>query len=234
MSPRAEPADSDRIPSANERLKRSFSSVFWGAMIAATVVHYGLFALWPELRADDITVTNSDVVSVNLPPDVVIPPAPKAIARPAVPVMATTAVNEDVTIAPTTFEQNQVENLPPPPQQNTEVDITKAPVFTPYTVAPAILNKDAVIREMERAYPPVLRDAGIGGTVVVYFLIDEKGVVKDRRVWKSSGYPPLDAAAIEVADVYRFSAALNRDKKVPVWVQFPITFTVAGARGSGS
>ena len=33
-------------------------------------------------------------------------------------------------------------------------------------------------------------------------------------------------AALAVADVYRFSAALNRDKKVPVWVSFPITFQV--------
>jgi len=36
----------------------------------------------------------------------------------------------------------------------------------------------------------------------------------------------LDAAALAVADVYRFSAALNRDKVVPVWVSFPITFQV--------
>ena len=36
----------------------------------------------------------------------------------------------------------------------------------------------------------------------------------------------LDTAAIRVAGVYRFSPALNREKKVPVWVQFPITFQV--------
>ncbi len=226
MSPRAEPARPENAPSANERLKQSFSPVFWIGMIAATVCHFALFALWPELRARDVSVHDRDVVSVNLPPEVEIPPAPTAIARPATPVMATAAVSKDVTIAPTTFEQNKVQNLPPPPKQNTDADLAKAPVFTPYTVAPSILNKADVVREMERSYPPVLRDAGIGGTVIVYFFIDENGVVEDHRIWKSSGHPMLDSAAIKVADVYRFSAALNRDKRVPVWVQFPITFQV--------
>ncbi len=79
---------------------------------------------------------------------------------------------------------------------------------------------------MTREYPPLLRDAGIGGTVRVYFFIDEDGNVQDFRVDQSSGHQALDDAAIAVAGVYRFSAALNRDKKVPVWVSFPITFQV--------
>jgi len=29
-----------------------------------------------------------------------------------------------------------------------------------------------------------------------------------------------------VADVIEFSPALNRDKRVPVWISLPITFTV--------
>ncbi len=44
-------------------------------------------------------------------------------------------------------------------------------------------------------------------------------------VIRSKGWSAADAA-LAVADVYRFSAALNRDKKVPVWVSFPITFQV--------
>ena len=61
---------------------------------------------------------------------------------------------------------------------------------------------------------------------VVFFFIDEDGAVQDFRISESSGHQALDDAALAVADVYRFSAALNRDKKVPVWVQFPITFQV--------
>ncbi len=104
--------------------------------------------------------------------------------------------------------------------------LANAPVFTPYTVGPSILNKTEVIRAMEKAYPPLLRDAGIGGTVVVYCFIDADGTVRDTRIFKSSGHDEIDAAALSVAKVYRFSPALNRDQKVPVWVQFPITFSV--------
>ena len=33
-------------------------------------------------------------------------------------------------------------------------------------------------------------------------------------------------AAIKVAGIMKFTPALNRDKKVPVWVSLPITFQV--------
>jgi len=32
-------------------------------------------------------------------------------------------------------------------------------------------------------------------------------------------------AALNVANVIEFTSALNRDKKVPVWISLPITFT---------
>ncbi len=104
--------------------------------------------------------------------------------------------------------------------------LRERPMFTPFTVAPAILNRDEVVVAMVREYPPLLRDAGIGGTVRVYFFVNEDGRVEQVRIDESSGHQALDDAALAVADVYRFSAALNRDKKVPVWVSFPITFQV--------
>lgn len=210
---------------ANERLKRTFSSWFWGSMIAATLVHFGTFAFWPELNVDDFSFTSEELEAIELPPEIEIPPPPQQIARPATPVMATAEVDEDITIAPTTFEDNPIEDLPPPPEEQA-TDLSAAPTFTPFTVAPSILNRNDVVRAMEREYPPLLRDAGIGGTVTVYFFIDEGGAVQDYRIHESSGHQALDDAALAVAGVYRFSAALNRDKKVPVWVQFPITFQV--------
>lgn len=125
-------------------------------------------------------------------------------------------------------------DLPPPPElqgpkrqaEINEEEIAAAPTFTPFTVAPSILNRNDVVGAMEAEYPPLLRDAGIGGTVKVYFFIDAEGRVQDTRIDESSGHPALDDAAMRVASVYRFSPALNRDEKVPVWVSFPITFQV--------
>jgi len=105
--------------------------------------------------------------------------------------------------------------------------IAAEPTFTPFTVAPEIQNRDEVIAAMARSYPPLLRDAGIGGTIRVYFLISETGLVTDTRIDQSSGHEALDQAALAVASVYRFSAALNRDQPTAVWVSFPITFQPA-------
>ncbi len=107
----------------------------------------------------------------------------------------------------------------------TDVDISAAPVFTPYTVKPDYVNGAEVMRALEREYPPLLRDAGIGGTTLVWFFIDETGVVQGQEVQTSSGHEALDQAALRVAPVFRFTPALNQDQPVPVWVQLPITFT---------
>jgi protein TonB len=107
----------------------------------------------------------------------------------------------------------------------TTTDISAAPTFTPYTVRPDIKNRSELMRALEREYPPLLRDAGIGGTVQVWFFIDEEGRVQRTQVNESSGHKALDDAAITVANIIEFTPALNRDKRVPVWISLPITFT---------
>jgi protein TonB len=102
----------------------------------------------------------------------------------------------------------------------------ETPSFTPHTVKPELTNADDVQRALIREYPPMLRDAQIGGTVVVWLFIDTEGVVENSKVQTASGYPMLDAAALNVANTMRFTPAYNRDQKVPVWVSIPITFRV--------
>jgi bla regulator protein BlaR1 len=114
--------------------------------------------------------------------------------------------------------------VPAPPEEVSIGELSDQPTFTPFTVAPSITNRAEVIDAMEREYPPLLREAGVGGTIRVYFFIDAEGRVQDVRIDESSGHRALDDAALAVADMYRFSPALNRNEKVPVWVSFPITF----------
>ena len=101
----------------------------------------------------------------------------------------------------------------------------EAPRFMLMEVQPRILNTDEVIRALERSYPGLLRDAGIGGDVTVWFFIDAGGRVLKRLIDRKSGYDGLDAAALKVADIMRFSPAENRGVKVPVWVSLPVRFT---------
>ncbi len=223
---RAIPA-TDPPASANDRFKSKFRSLFWSSIIVATFAHFGAFMFWPELTTADISFASEELVSIELPPDIEIPPPPAQIARPATPVIAATELDEDITIAPTTFDLNPVEDLPlPPPPAEGPEDMSAEPTFTPFTVAPTILNREEVRQAMVDAYPTLLRSAGIGGTVRVFFFINENGAVEDYRIQQSSGYAQLDEAALAVAGLYRFSPALNRDRTVPVWVLFPIEFHV--------
>ncbi|MGH7476847.1 MAG: energy transducer TonB [Longimicrobiales bacterium] len=209
---------------ANDRFKDGFSNWFWGSLIAATILHFVIFAFWPAMTAADVSFRTDELEAIDLPPEVEIPPPPEQIARPATPIVSASAdIEEDITIASTTFEDNPIENLPPPPTGG-EQDLAAAPTFTPFTVRPELRNRRAVEQALERYYPPLLKDAGIGGTVNVWFFIDESGRVVNTQLVESSGHDALDQAALRVADVMQFSPALNRDRKVPVWVQLPIVF----------
>jgi TonB family protein len=102
--------------------------------------------------------------------------------------------------------------------------VTRTPTFTPMTVRPEILNAAEIVQEMQRVYPPILREAGVEGTVLVSFLVDETGQVRNVALDRTSGYEPLDQAALRVARLYRFSPAQNRESVVPVWIALPLTF----------
>ena len=211
-------------PNANDQFKASFGNWFWGSVIAATLLHFAVFAFFPTLSAEDVSYTADEMAAIDIPPEVEIPPPPEAISRPATPVISEAEIDEDITIATTTFEDNPIENLPPPPTASGGQDISAAPVFTPMTVKPRILNTREVEQALTRNYPAILRDAGIGGTVEVWFFVDETGKVINRQLNKSSGYDQLDQAALNVAQVIKVSPAENRGDKVPVWVSIPITF----------
>lgn len=215
------------LETANDRFKAGFANWFWGGVAVAAIVHFLAFALWPEMSVADYSTSEDVLTSIELPPEIEIPPPPQAIARPATPVITDAQIDDDITIASTTFEDNPVENLPPPPSATAGAseDLSRAPTFTPMTVRPELRNSSAVQAALVRNYPPLLRDAGIGGSPIVWFFIDENGKVVKTQLSKPSGYQALDEAALNVAQLMQFSPAYNRDKKVPVWVEIPIVFS---------
>lgn len=97
-------------------------------------------------------------------------------------------------------------------------------------VPPRLINKNHFERLLERDYPPVLRGAGIGGTVAVWVSLDAEGVVQGVSVKESSGYASLDAVAVRISRHLRFTPALNNGKALPVKIAFTVTFR---ARDSG-
>jgi len=114
--------------------------------------------------------------------------------------------------------------LPPPP--NDTARLGDQPVFTLYTARPQYRSIEQARRIVERHYPKLLKDAGIGGTVMVWVFIDTNGRVQNVLVKESSGDGALDAAALAAVRELEFTPARKRDVVVPIWVVVPITFSM--------
>ncbi len=93
------------------------------------------------------------------------------------------------------------------------------------TDAPRLINRADVGRVLERAYPPLLRDAGVGGTTLLSFRIDAEGYVSPQSVEVlESSNDQFSDASIYVVEQMRFEPARIHGRRVPVRVQLPITF----------
>lgn len=206
---------------ANERFKQSSRSSVWIGLIAATLLHAALFIASPVFALDPHVVAEVPPTRL-IQPDVPLPPPPAPIQAPAAPVISVD-VPVEATLDPVTPDEWKERPLAPPAPAE---DGSPGVPFTPMEVAPRLLNGAEIQRALQRHYPPLLRDAGIGGTVAVWFHIDARGRVVETRLQRGSGYEALDAAALAVADEMSFAPAMNREKRVPVWVALDITFEV--------
>lgn len=131
-----------------------------------------------------------------------LPTAPEPLARPAAPVVAVDAA-PDATIQPLDF--TRARELPPPPPPVTDAGAEGRDPFVAFEVAPRLTNAAEFQSALRRVYLAALRDAGLGGVVVLAAHIDESGRVLDARIVEGSGYERLDEAALGLVDVMRFS-----------------------------
>jgi len=75
-------------------------------------------------------------------------------------------------------------------------------------------------------YPPIAKDAGIQGTVFVYFVVGKDGKVKDVRVLREVD-SRLDAEAIRVVEsLPTFEPGEQRGKAVSVQYTIPVKFII--------
>lgn len=73
-------------------------------------------------------------------------------------------------------------------------------------------------------YPSGSADDFESGTVVLVLDVDAEGAISKVAMDRSSGYPKLDAAAIEAAAAWRFTPAQEGGKPVRSRVRVPVTF----------
>lgn len=73
-------------------------------------------------------------------------------------------------------------------------------------------------------YPRIARIRGYQGNVLLDVLVNQNGKVNDLKIYKSSGYPILDRAAISSVKHWLFEPGMIGENKVNMWVRVPIRF----------
>lgn len=215
----------DATREASDARKDGYRSTLALGILLSVAIHAAAVQLAPAFHVAGVDVASSGLEALELPPEVNVPPPPEQIARPATPTVAEARVSEEVTIAPTTFEANPAERLPPPPKAKTP-GASERPAFIPRDVDPRLKNGPEIQKLLEELYPPELKSARIGGTVVLWLFVDAQGTVEKTLVQRSSGYLAFDEAAASVARNMAFVPAINRDRPIGVWIAQPINFEV--------
>jgi len=73
-------------------------------------------------------------------------------------------------------------------------------------------------------YPRIARIRGYQGNVLLDVLVNTDGKVDDLKIYKSSGHPLLDRAAVSSVKRWLFEPGMIGEKKTDMWVRVPIRF----------
>lgn len=159
-----------------------------------------------RLRFTPATLAGQPVaVRVEMPITWTAPPPVQASTEPVVSPTGREVNGEpmsDVTVEADAYELSDVDETPRP------------------------LNTRALLRELERRYPPELRDVSTEGLVQVRFRIDAQGAVLDPIVITHSTNTAFNTATREAVRFLRFRPARLDGQPVTVWVELPIQWTV--------
>lgn len=220
-------------------------AIHWGWLATVTVAHTaGLFVLAnivPGEPASAVTANQPPVISVRLltPPQAdPLPVAPEAHEHPPAetpPGKSTPAAARPPRTPPPTLAPAPVSAVPVP----TEVEAVHldAPAPSDAPPAPQAATAAATSAPQREAsvdaaypnsaappYPRLSRRLGEEGRVVLRVRVLADGHAASVEVTESSGYPRLDATALEAVRRWRFVPARRGDSAIDSWLRVPIVF----------
>jgi len=188
------------------------------AFIAAITFHVLMVAVAPKITYKPFVLREQYMEAVELPTQFELPPPPKEIAAPVVPIEAAEGeeTDDNAEIAPTSFDR--IEDVPPPPPPPSE----QAQEFYAFDEPPVL------IKFVSPRYPDLARQAGIEGTVLLNVLVGDDGKVLQVSVIQSDVTPAMEKAAIEASKLFMFKPAKQRTVPVKARVAIPIRFKLHG------
>jgi len=165
------------------------SRVLNASVVTAVALHVVAFGVWPQYIPHVYKLREEKLPEIVTVPDIDIPPAPKEVPRPEIPVAgdAEDQIDDAATIPPTDIDDvYHLPPAPPPPVDSDEAFI----IFDRMPVA--ILIETPV-------YPEMAHRAGLEGSVKVWVKIDEshrRGVQEPVQ----SGLPERGAGLLQNRD----------------------------------
>jgi len=132
--------------------------------------------------------------------------------------------NEDFDFDMQDFDEYQADewSAPPPPPEEEESSGRRRR-FIAYDEAPKPIGGFQAIQQ-NIIYPEIAREAGIEGKVVIRAFIDKNGDVQECEVDQGIPNTGLNEAAINAIKRTKFKPAMQRDRKVGVWISIPVFF----------
>lgn len=225
-------------------LKKSYQLNLTKGLLFAGFVHLaiiGSFVLYgylTRINEEDIPViTIRSITDLAPPPSVQAKPpqvqveAPK-IAPPSVGIpkpVPDEMVTEEVTIA---TRQELATLINPASVQGSGsegaalvIDIPDEEFLPGAADFVAVEQEPVIIKRIEPKYPEMARTTGLTGTVVLRILVYKDGSVKDVIVVRPSGTNVgFEESAMEAVKQWVFKPAIQNQKPVSVWVNYPIKF----------
>ncbi len=208
-----------RRKAAAADLKRTYKKVLEASFtitLAATICLFQAARLFSldvaALKKVDVTI---EVADIPLTQQFRKPPPP---LRPSIPVPTEDeSVPEDLTISLTDLD---LSDIPPPPAPPEEDDL----IFVAYDKAPEIIGGFAALHRHLK-YPQLAARADLEGKVFVKVLVGVDGRTQKTEIItakpRNAGF---EESAMEALRKVKWKPALQRDKKVRVWISFPVTF----------
>jgi len=201
---------------ANTEFKLKYRKYLDIGLTISLGLHLAAFSLIPQL---DITASKTQIDElevIEIPPEIEIPPPPKEISRPKIPVETLDEdVEEEETIEDTSLDIDNLPDAPPPPPPG-------GGDFFVFDKAPKIK------RFVKPEYPSLARTAGIEGVVVVKITVDEKGRVIAASILKSVAEGIFDSAALDAVKRWTFEPAEQSGNKVKATITVPLDFGLEG------
>jgi protein TonB len=204
------------MSTANREFKLSYRKYFDIGLSIALGVHILSLVFMPRYIPNPFRLKDEAIEVIDVVHEIEIPPPPKEIPRPQVPVAAEPdeEVEEEETIEETVLDIDDLPPAPPPPPSEVKIySFYEEPPVPVYNPPPE--------------YPDLARRAEIEGTVMLRCVLSETGDIIDAQVIKSVTQA-LDEAALRAVRQWKYQPAKNNNIPVRVYLVVPVAFRLRG------